>query len=97
MIKQENAAESYTLKRWRVVEMPDGLSLEGRLQSPAGDPEGLQVSTSFITDWSFENDTVYFKTKNSVYCCALSDYAFDGSLKFIIYCSGLPEGEILGT
>ena len=75
----EILTDAYTLNHWRLIDLGEGIALEGHIHGRSGFPEGLQISTSFVSCWYQTEDHFYFATSNSAYACSKADYILDSN------------------
>ena len=69
--------EAFTLNHWRLIDLGEGISLEGHIHGRSDFPDGLQISTSFLSRYYRKGDCLYFETSNSVYACSLQEYMLE--------------------
>ena len=74
----------FTLKHWQLIDMGDGISVEGHLYGRPGYPDGLQISSSYINSWFREDDHLYIRTENSTYACALQEYILNSDSLYLL-------------
>jgi len=70
-------SEAFTLNHWRLIDMGEGIALEGHIHGRSGFPDGLQISTSFINCYHQKGSCFYFESSNSVYACRMSEYMLE--------------------
>ncbi len=78
-IPEEFLTDAYTLNHWRLTDLSDGIALEGHIHGRSGFPDGLQISTSFVSCWYQTEDRFYFATANSAYACRKAEYILESS------------------
>lgn len=71
--------DAYTLNHWRLIDLGEGVALEGHIHGRSGFPDGLQISTSFVSRWYQTDECFYFATANSAYRCSKAEYILESS------------------
>ena len=87
-------SDAYTLNHWKLIDLGEGVSLEGHIHGRTEFPDGLQISTSFLIRYYRTEQGFYFETANSGYFCRMQEYILDShSLPLL---EGLADDELSG-
>lgn len=78
-LSEEMRTNAYTLNHWRLIDLGEGVALEGHIHGRSGFPDGLQISTSFVSCWYQTEDCFYFATSNSAYACSKAEYILESN------------------
>lgn len=81
---------TYTIKHWKVIELEDGIALEGHLHGREGYPEGIHIRTSIIKGYEETDNGIMFMTRNSRYLGAYEDYLFGSDTLKYLDCAKAP-------